>query len=231
MTSTRLPAKVLLDLAGRTVLSHVLERCRAIPGADVVCCAVPEGDLHEPVAAEARRCGAAVVRGSETDVLDRYTVAARTLGADLIMRVTSDCPLVDPAVCGPVLAPAATGKVDYACNNMPRSWPHGLDCEAFPFASLERAAQEAKAPNQREHVTPFLRTHPGLRRGNVANPRGDQGDHRWTLDYPADYAFLTAIFERLAPGPPGWSLEAVLDILARAPELSALNADAASLHR
>ena len=100
MGSTRLPGKVLLDLGGRTVLARVIERALMIPGCDVVVCAVPESADDNPVAEEAARAGAVVTRGSTTDVLDRYWRAAQAVEADAIMRITSDCPLIDPAVCG-----------------------------------------------------------------------------------------------------------------------------------
>ena len=103
MGSTRLPGKVLMDLCGRTALSHVIERCRAIENADTVCCAVPESSENDVVAAEAERAGAVVFRGSESDVLERYYLAAKQLNADVVLRVTADCPLLDPAVSAAVL--------------------------------------------------------------------------------------------------------------------------------
>lgn len=223
MGSTRLPGKVLHPLAGRTVLAHVLERCAAIPGVDVVCCATVAGLDGDPVEQEAKRCGAVVFRGSETDVLDRYYQAARSLHADIVMRVTSDCPLIDPALSGQVLRRLADGA-DYACNNLPPSWPVGLDCEAFPFSWLERAAQEAQRPSEREHVTPYLRNHPRVRVANVAGPGGLCVEHRWTLDTATDLAFLEALFARLPGGRAGWDYRVPLGIVEGDPELAAINA-------
>ncbi|MGQ0662585.1 MAG: cytidylyltransferase domain-containing protein [Pseudomonadota bacterium] len=224
MASTRLPGKVLLELAGHTALAHVLQRCRAIAGVDAVVCATTEAPDSQAIVAEALQCGALVYRGSECDVLARYYEAARSIGADIVMRVTSDCPLIDPEICGRVLALVEREGTDYACNNMPPMWPHGLDCEAFTFAALERAAAEAKAPEEREHVTPWMRRQPGLRRANLAGPGGALPDCRWTLDYPDDYAFFRAVFGRL----PGWpavpGMGEVLAVLASHPEIAALNA-------
>ena len=224
MGSTRLPGKVMEKLAGETVLSHVLRRCQAIETADMVCCATVDGEDGGAIAAEAARCGVEVFRGSEQDVLDRYYRAARHLSADVIMRVTGDCPLIDPAICASVLRLRAEGDADYACNNMPPSWPHGLDCEAFTFAWLERAAREASKPSEREHVTPFIRNHPEARKVNLPAPDGDLSAHRWTLDTEADLRFLRALFERLPGGPEGWRYEVPLAIVEAEPALSEMNA-------
>jgi spore coat polysaccharide biosynthesis protein SpsF (cytidylyltransferase family) len=221
--SSRLPGKVLKPLAGGTVLEEVLRRCGAIPGADLVVCAVPEGGKDDPVAAEARRCGAIVTRGSETDVLDRYLHAALAVRADVVMRVTSDCPLIDPEVCGAVLELRAAEGADYACNNLPPSFPHGLDCEAFTRDALESAWREGKAPEDREHVTPWLRRALGIRRAVLSGPGGDLVHLRWTLDFPEDYDFFKAVFA-LTPAPTailGW--QELATELKRNPEIAAIN--------
>lgn len=221
--SSRLPGKVLKPLAGGTVLAEVLRRCRAIPGADLVVCAVPEGKNDDSVAAEAQRCGAVTKRGSETDVLDRYLQASKAVGADVVMRVTSDCPLIDPAVCGAVLDLRAEKGADYACNNLPPSFPHGLDCEAFTRDALELAWHKGTATEDREHVTPWLRRAPEIRRAVLAGPGGDLVHQRWTLDFPEDYDFFKAVFA-LMPAPTtilGWQELATL--LKRHPEIAAIN--------
>jgi spore coat polysaccharide biosynthesis protein SpsF (cytidylyltransferase family) len=220
--STRLPGKVLKDLAGHTVLEHVLHRCRAIAGADVVCCAVPAAGDSDAVAQAAERARAFVYRGDEHDVLDRYYRAAQAVDATVVMRVTSDCPLIDPAICEAVLRLRAHQGADYACNNMPRSGPHGLDCEAFTFAALQRAAREATDARSREHVTPWLRSHPHLIRCNLAGDT-DGGGLRWTLDYPEDLAFFRALFPLLPPWPAIPPTRDVLRVLGAHPEIAALN--------
>ncbi|MEK7245342.1 MAG: glycosyltransferase family protein, partial [Pseudomonadota bacterium] len=182
MGSTRLRGKVLMEVGGTTVLDHVLRRCQAIAGADVVCCAIPESNDSDPVADEARRIGVEVFRGSESDVLDRYWRAARALKADVVMRVTSDCPLLDPAVAAEVLALRSRESADYACNFDKPTWPLGLDCEALTFAWLERAAREATKSYDREHVTPYVREHPESRKANFPCPVAGVAKHRWTLD-------------------------------------------------
>lgn len=225
MGSSRLPGKILKPLGGMTALAQCLRRCRAIPGVNRVVCAIPEGLADEPVAVEAERCGVVVTRGPSDDVLRRYRLAADAVAADLVMRVTSDCPLIDPVLCGRILQPILAGDADYACNNQPPSWPHGLDAEAFTAKGLREADELAADPFDREHVTPWLRRAEGLRRVNLAR-RGDDLSHscRWTLDYPEDYAFLAALFERLPPAPVIPDLEQVLALLEGHPELAVLNA-------
>ena len=221
--SSRLPGKVLADLAGKTVLEHVLERCRAIQGASEVCCAVPVGHLDDHVAVEAARCGVSVIRGSEADVLDRYYQAAIYCGADIVMRVTSDCPVIDPYVAAEVLRIITSGKAEYACNNMPRTWPHGLDCEAFAFEWLEKASREASHPDEREHVTPFIRNHPAVRKANLECPERELSAHRWTLDTAEDLQFLRALFARFPDTPDSFSYRVPLGVLEREPNLALLN--------
>ena len=222
--SSRLPGKVLMAMGPRTVLAHVIERCRAIEGSDVVCCAVPEGAADDPVATEAARAGARVFRGSPSDVLDRYAGAAAMLGLEVILRVTADCPLIDPALCADVLALRRRGGFDYACNNDPPSWPHGLDCEAITADWLHRSACEASRPWEREHVTPYVRSHPGASRANLPMPGAGASHHRWTLDNQRDLAFFHALWPRLPAGAEGWRWQTVLAIADADPALCALNA-------
>lgn len=222
--STRLPGKVLMQMAGRTVLAWVLERCGAIPGIDGVCCAIPDGLADEDVAREARLCGVPVFRGTEHDVLYRYYRAAGAFGFDTVVRVTSDCPLIDPWLCARVLGMLSEGDVDYACNNLPPSWPHGLDCEALSFDWLARAAKEAEEPYDREHVTPYVRRHPRALRANLAKPGPSAYHHRWTLDTRLDLWFLQEMAARLPEGPAGWDHRVPLSMAEADPALAAINA-------
>jgi spore coat polysaccharide biosynthesis protein SpsF len=222
--STRLPGKVLKPLAGATVLEEMLRRCRAIPGADAVVCAIPDGAEDDVLIAPAARAGAVVTRGSASDVLSRYRKAADQIGATVVMRATSDCPLLDPCLCGQVLALREDMAVDYATNNMPPGFPHGLDCEAFTAEALRRADANAKTLYEREHVTPWLRNDASVSRAALAGPGGAPMQQRWTLDFPEDYAFFQAVFARLPSPPaiPDW--RETLAIIDAAPSLSAINA-------
>ena len=153
LESTRFPDKAMQKIRDKTVLAHVLKRCLAVKNADVVCCAIPDNAANDVVAKEAERVGTQVFRGAEEDVLDRYYQAARRLGVDVVMRVTSDCPLIDPDICAQVIDLRDRLGVDFATNNTPVAWPHGLDCEVFTFDLLEKTAAEDGRDWAREHVT------------------------------------------------------------------------------
>lgn len=222
--SSRLPGKVLLDLAGRTVLARVLERVSAVAGIDKVVCAVPDTADSDPVADEAAARGVDVYRGSEKDVLERTHGAAKSHGPRFVMRITSDCPMIDPAVCGDVLHLVADEGADYANNVTPPSFPHGLDCEVFTYDWLERSAAEARKPSEREHVTLYMRGHEACRRLFLAGPGGTAPNQRWTLDTPADLEFLRALYRHLPDGRASWDYRVPLAIVAAHPELAQINA-------
>ena len=221
--STRLPGKVLETLGDAPVLEHVLRRCQAIEGVDEVVCATVDGHDGDAVAALADQLDVAVYRGPECDVLARYHGAAHAVGADVVMRVTSDCPLIDPEICAAVLKLRLEAGADYAANNMPPSWPHGLDCEAFTRDALEEAAATATAAEDHEHVTPWIRRNRAYHRVNLSGPGGEIVAQRWTLDYPEDLAFLRAVYERLPTGCVGRSWRAALAIVDREPQLALIN--------
>lgn len=224
--SSRLRGKVLEDLGGASVLARVVARAKAIPGVDLVGVATPDTAENDAVAHEAAHAGAVVWRGPEHDVLARYMGAAEAWGADVVMRLTCDCPFLDPAASGEVLALFAAGGFDYACNFEPRTWPKGLDTEVLSIEALSMADAEASLAADREHVTPFVRRESRFRRASTRCPHGDFGDWRWTLDYPEDLAFCRAVQTR-AQRDLGTELPDFAEIraiLAREPDLAALNA-------
>jgi len=224
IASTRLPGKVLASLAGESVLGHVLRLCKAIPGVDVVVCATVDTADCEPIEALAQGYGVVAYRGSETDVLDRYAGAARAIAADVAMRVTSDCPLIDPGLCGEVLALRAAEGADYVANNFSHGFPHGLDCDVFTVAALNRAHAEARDAYDREHVTTWMKRQSDLKIARLDGPGGELAQLRWTLDFPEDLAFLRAFLCYL-PAPPAippW--RQLVEIQRAYPELAAINA-------
>lgn len=222
INSTRLPSKVLAPLTsdGMTVLEHVLSRVQRIPGIDVVVGAFPDEQASEPLCGIAESLGVQVYLGPEHDVLARYAGAAEMVGADIIMRVTCDCPLIDPEVCGAVLeALLLDVNADYASNLEPRSFPQGLDCEAFTMRALMLADRLATDPYDREHVSTWMRKPEAkLHRMNVRHST-DLSCHRWTVDYPEDLAFVNAVVK--AGNPLG--MEQTLAVLDEHPEFLAIN--------
>lgn len=209
--STRLPGKVLMDLAGRPVLAWVIAAAQSIPGIDKVVVATSDQSGDDGIVSACAEWGIACHRGPEDDVLARFMVAARAEQAGIVMRLTADCPLLDPFICGQVLALLRHEGTAYASNVMPPSWPDGTDCEAFTMAALEQAAAEATRPSDREHVTPFLRD----RRHRFAqscliSPLKGLQDERWTLDTAEDLRFLEQVCARL----PKTRIAGHLDVLA-----------------
>jgi spore coat polysaccharide biosynthesis protein SpsF len=228
MGSTRLPGKVLLDLCGRSVLAHVVARAQAARHIDRVVVATTLLAADNAVVAEAERCGAGVHRGSEHDVLARYYEAATRERADTVVRITADCPLIDPELVDAMLArfSAAQGSapVDYLSNTLERSFPRGLDAEIFSMAALTRAWREALAAEEREHVTPYIHRHPELFRLENHSGPDDRSGVRLTLDTPEDWAVIHAVVEALGGGARIIPTREVLQFLAGHPEIAALNA-------
>lgn len=227
--STRLPGKTLLDLGGKPAVLRVLERAAAIPGVDAVVAAVPRGRRDAPLRQALERSGLAMVyAGSEKDVLDRVYRAAAKAKADVVLRLTGDCPLLDPKVSGEVVEALRRERADYASNIHPPTFPDGLDTEVMRFSALRRAWRLARTPLEREHVTVFLRDHPELFRQVCVTRAPNLNSLRWTLDNPADLRFLRAVFAALGRGSRLFGMEEILALLRRRPKLRRINRGIAS---
>jgi spore coat polysaccharide biosynthesis protein SpsF len=223
MGSSRLPGKVLMRVIDQPVIRWVYERASRIPGTDGVVVATTTGPRDDALVRYCEQQGIRVFRGSEADVLDRMVSCGRQLGAEAVVRITADCPLLDPAESGRVVeAFTAHQELQYASNIDPRTLPDGLDTEVIAMKALEAASREATDPADREHVTPFVRRHPDLfPASSVVSPM-NLNHLRLTLDDIDDYTFLSAIAERLrARAEPG-SLDEVLAVL-EDPELMKLH--------
>jgi spore coat polysaccharide biosynthesis protein SpsF len=224
MTSSRLPGKVLLEAAGKPLLEHMVERLRRVEALDEVVIATTSETSSEPIVALADRLGIGCFRGSEEDVLARVLGAAQAYEADLIVETTGDCPLIDPGVIAHVIARFHDGDVDYCSNTMERTYPRGMDVQAFPTAVLAEVAELTNDPADREHVSLYIYEHPErYRLRSVVSERPETGALRLTVDTPEDYELIRTIFETLYPGDPAFDLDAILALFDEQPELADLN--------
>ena len=224
MTSTRLPGKVLLPLGRRTVLDCVISRVSAVAGIDKICIALPEGREHDVIEKHfAGLPSIAIARGPEHDVLARFIIAARQTDATRIVRVTSDCPMIDPVVISAVLAIHQAGGASYAATSHDSGFPIGCDCEIVTRQVLEMADCEATDPYEREHVMPFIWRRPERFPALYLDRKPDLRHLRLTVDVPADYELAKALYARLG-GNPLFGIDAVERVLAKEPELQAINA-------
>jgi spore coat polysaccharide biosynthesis protein SpsF len=242
MGSSRLPGKVLLDIAGKPMIQHVVDRTRRARTLDEVVIATTTDESDSPVVLLAESMGIPVTRGSLHDVLDRYYQAALLHKADVVVRITADCPPMDPDLIDDAVTTLRDGGYDFVANRLPppftRTYPIGLDVEVCTFAALERAWKKATETFHREHVMPFFYegVRLALRTPHVAegvSPRGfriaqlhndvDYGSLRWTVDTPEDLDFIRQVFARLADKP-DFTWKDVLAVVEKEPELAAINA-------
>lgn len=249
MGSSRLPGKILADIAGQPMLQRVFTRTsRAATVAETIFATTTDAN-DDPVAEYCASTGIPFTRGSLYDVLDRYYRAARQTKADVVVRITADCPVIEPALIDEVVKAvineqlsASSGQFDFAANRLPPPWkrtyPIGLDTEVCTFAALERAWKEAKEPQHREHVMPYFYEGVTLKTENRTlqtgiSPRGfriallhhtsDLGHYRWTVDTPADLEFIRQVYRRF-DGRDDFTWKELLDLLRREPSLMNINA-------
>jgi spore coat polysaccharide biosynthesis protein SpsF len=224
MGSTRLPGKALLDIEGRSMLARVIERTRRARTIDRVIVATTTKAQDDPLAARARELAVEVYRGDEDDVLDRYYQAARHHALDVVVRITSDCPLLDPELVDRVVRPLLdpSSSVDYSANTLHRTYPRGLDIEAVPFATLERVWREARSTHERAHVFPYIYEHPDqFSMAGIADAV-DRSQMRWTVDTEEDLIFVREVCRALGARDFTW-LD-VLQVIEARPELLRINA-------
>jgi len=222
MGSTRLPGKVMLPLLGDPVLTRVMRRAARATTLDEVVVATTILPADDAIVGLAAVEGWPVERGSEMDLLDRYLTAARSHAADVIVRITSDCPLIDPGVIDRTVLAFIAADVDYASNTLePATYPRGLDVEVVSRAALERAGREDRDPAWREHVTPYLYRHPESFRLLRVPADDDHADQRWSIDTPEDYELVRRIYE--AVGGDDFDWREALAVVEAHPSWSALN--------
>lgn len=224
MGSNRLPGKVLTDIGDRPMVAHVYERVAAAESLDEVVLATTSEPIDDLLASYCEHAGWRCFRGDHLDVLDRYYQAGLQCGSDVVVRVTADCPLMDPAVIDQVLGEFHRHQptIDYASNTLPpRTFPRGLDVEVFKFTALARAWREAVDPTCREHVTPYLYRSPGEFALLPVLSDIDASHYRWTVDTHEDLQLLRAVHEVV--GGDSYSWRAALDIAERHPQWAAIN--------
>lgn len=220
--STRLPGKVLLPLLGEPLLARVVRRVARASSIDATVVATTVTPADDAIVDVARERGWLVERGSETDLLTRYLEAAHANRADRVVRITSDCPLVDAELIDEVVVALARSRSDYASNTLePRTYPRGLDVEAMTLEALEAANVFDDDPRSREHATPYIYRHPERFRLTAVRSPVDLSSHRWTVDTPEDYELVRRIYEEL--GGDEFSWRDALRVVAAHPEWSELN--------
>jgi spore coat polysaccharide biosynthesis protein SpsF len=241
MSSSRLPGKILADIAGQPMLQRVYIRTSRAATVTETIFATTTDPTDDPVAEYCHFSGIQYTRGSLYDVLDRYYQTAKQARADYIVRVTADCPVIDPALIDDVASTVLEGEYDFACNRLPPPWrrtyPIGLDVEVCTFEALQKAWREAKEPQHREHAMPYFYEGVELntidrRLENGISPRGfrvallhhttDFGDYRWTVDTPEDLEFMRQVYNRFG-GRDDFSWKEVLDLVHNEPNLMQIN--------
>ncbi len=198
MGSTRLPNKVMKPICGVPMIELLLARLAKSKQLDQIVLATSTDERNTPLVEHVQKLGYTCVRGSESDVLDRYLFAARQAQADVVVRITGDCPLIAPALVDQVIAQFKAQGVDYLSNTAPATYPDGLDTEVFTLQALERAGRESQDPFDHEHVTPYLRK-PGLYKTGAVQHSENLSALRWTVDEPADFDVVSQVFTHFAP--------------------------------
>jgi spore coat polysaccharide biosynthesis protein SpsF len=221
MGSTRLPGKVLADIHGHPMLWCVVQRTRAAETVDEIVVATTTEPADDLIVAFCREHRVSCFRGSEPDVLDRYYQAARQRGAEAVVRITSDCPLIDPEVIDKTVRAFLVERPDYASNCVVRTYPRGVDNEVMTFRALELAWREARQPYQRVHVTPYIYENPGKFKILSVTGEQDHSAYRWTVDTAEDLEFVRAVYARCEGE--GFLLRDVVRLLERVPELVEIN--------
>jgi spore coat polysaccharide biosynthesis protein SpsF len=221
MSSSRLTGKVLLPLQGKPVLAHVVERINACQTVDQIIVATSEDQSDDVIQHWCEQAACLVYRGSLHDVLDRYYQTALAHRADVIVRITADCPVIDPTIVDEVVKGFLYGGYDFY--GLAGEFPDGLDCTVFAFTALQRAWQEATLASDREHVGPYIEKHPELFKNGGLQKFIGLSLHRWTLDEPDDYTFLQAVFARLYEYKDLFLATDILTLLANEPHLMTIN--------
>jgi spore coat polysaccharide biosynthesis protein SpsF len=226
MTSSRLPGKVLINICGKPMIQHIYERLSACRNISGIILAIPDAKESDPLAEQAKNMGCPFHRGDEADVLSRFYGAAKAISADRVIRVTGDCPLVDPAVTDWLIEEYSKGAFDYMAVDQEGGFPRGLDSEMFTFDILEQVHGAAHLPYEREHVTPYIYQHPDLFKTLFVEAEGKlrRPDLRLTVDTDEDLELLSGIYQALYHEDRIFGIGEAIDFIDGHPELKGLNA-------
>ncbi len=228
MTSTRLPGKVMLPVEGKPLLGYLIERLKRVKLADELMLVISTLPTDDPLADLAAQYGVSVVRGSEQDVLERFYQAAWLHRADIIVRITADCPLMDPRIVDDLIAYYIHKypRTDYASTCTKQiTYPRGMNAEIFSFQALQQANTFAKTDSEREHVTQFMYQNPEwFKLGGIEYTSTDVAHYRLTVDTPDDFTLVEKLLQRLLPKHPGFSFDDVLEVIHEEPDLLTINA-------
>jgi spore coat polysaccharide biosynthesis protein SpsF len=230
MGSTRLPGKIMKQVLGKTLLEYQLERLSRVTLADQVVVATTSNDNDTPIVKLCTELGVAYYSGSEDDVLARYYEAATQYNAQVVVRITSDCPLIDPLVVDQVIGYYLEhqNNWDYVSNTFPQlTYPRGLDTEVFSYRALQEAYHEAVDASEREHVTIFIKRRPERYRIFNYTYQRDESMNRWTVDTPEDFELIRRIVTELYPKRPQFTLEDCLQLIESNPDWKLINAQIA----
>jgi len=224
MSSSRLPGKVLRPILGRPMILYQVERILDAKKIDLLVVATSTDASDDCLYQVCRAAGIRCERGSLEDVLDRFHQVAARFAPDQVIRLTADCPLMDPEILDATIAFHVKHDFDYTSNTLDGpTFPHGLDAEVIRFESLKRAWREARLPSEREHVTPYFYQHRNLFRVGVYRGGRDLSGYRWTVDEPEDLELVRRIYEALYPVKPGFRMADVLALWEREPGLALIN--------
>ena len=223
--STRLPNKVMKYLGDKTVLEHVVSRVKQSKYIDEVFVATTIDRNNLPIIHLCSSQNIRVFFGSEEDVLDRFYQLAKLICPEHIVRITADCPLIDPEIIDLIIKTHLGSNCDYTSNTIEDSYPDGLDTEIFTFSSLTKAWQEAKLLSEREHVTPYMKKHPELFSLNSIVSKINYANKRWTLDTDQDFEFLKSIFENLYYSNNFFGMNDIINLINEQPSLEKINAN------
>lgn len=226
MGSTRFPGKILKRVQGKTLLEIQLERLKHSTLIQQIVIATTTQEQDNLVVDLCKQLDIDFYRGSEEDVLSRYYEAAVAFKANVIVRLTSDCPLIDPIIVDEVISSylSKIDSIDYVSNTLERTYPRGLDTEVFSFKALEKTYKEAVLQSDREHVTAYIYSNPNMFRIDQVKGRDDYGNFRWTVDTPEDFELIHRILKELYGDKKPFYMHDIIELLTRYPDWNDINA-------